>query len=200
MEAQTMKRWDIINTLLSRCEGKRYLEIGLNRGECFDRVKCDYKISVDPDPKCHASFCMTSDEFFHQYEGNRFSVIFLDGLHHSSQLSRDITNAFEWLEPNGFIVCHDCNPTKEEEQRVPRETKRWNGDVWKSICAIRNITDINIMTVNTDEGCAILTKRKDFESEKIFIRESDMQYRNLEAKRKWWLNLVDVSHFIKIYG
>lgn len=198
--SRTMKRWEIINTLLSKCNGKRYLEIGLNKGECFGHVTCDYKVSVDPDPKCHASFVMTSDEFFYQFKGDPFDVVFLDGLHEHNQLEEDILNALKILSPNGFIVCHDCNPQNEIEQRVPRETKRWNGDCWKAIVYTRTKSELIVHTVDADEGCAVIHQSNGVRAFLSPLKPSDLTYTNMEKNRKLWLNLIDISQFVKIYG
>ena len=43
------KRWDLINYLIRVNGYKNYLEIGLFNGECFNKIICERKISVDPD-------------------------------------------------------------------------------------------------------------------------------------------------------
>lgn len=45
-----MNRWDIINSFIEKHNYKRYLEIGYYKGWSFDRVNCDTKIAVDPNP------------------------------------------------------------------------------------------------------------------------------------------------------
>lgn len=59
------KRTDLLNHLATKYNLKRYLEIGVqNPIQNFDKIICEYKVSVDPDPNAHASFCKTSDDFF----------------------------------------------------------------------------------------------------------------------------------------
>ena len=59
------KRYDLLNHLATKYNLKRYLEVGLQSAvQNFDKIICEYKVSVDPDPSAHASFCQTSDEFF----------------------------------------------------------------------------------------------------------------------------------------
>ena len=57
---------------------------------------------------------MTSDEFFDFLRTNEFDrkydVIFIDGLHKSYQVKKDILNSLQFLNPKGYIVLHDCNP------------------------------------------------------------------------------------------
>ena len=136
-----MTRFDIINTLIKVNKYKRYLEIGVQNKECFNEVKCKHKKSVDPDKKAGASYVLSSDEYFNQYS-DKYDIIFIDGLHHSDQALRDIKNALKVLNKDGKIVVHDCLPTNEDMQKVPRVVKEWTGNVWKAICRLRDLTNI----------------------------------------------------------
>lgn len=194
-----MTRTDILNHLIKTRRFTRYLEIGLNKSVNFDRVACDYKISVDPDPKCRATFCKTSDQYFKIIEtwAVFYDLIFIDGLHHDDQLERDVDNSLKHLAPGGLIVCHDCNPLVEIEQRVPRETKRWNGNVWKAIVKLRQRHDITVYTVDTDEGCAIIEKKPNHLPLRV---TRELTFDNLEAHRQIWLNLISVKEFQKLFA
>ena len=44
----TMKRHQVIQSLLQAVEGGSYLEIGVNRGVTFHEVSVPYKVAVDP--------------------------------------------------------------------------------------------------------------------------------------------------------
>ena len=63
---------------------------------------------------------MTSDEFFEQNK-EKFDIVFIDGLHHSEQVYKDILNSLNILNEDGTIICHDMNPTEEFRQIVPRK-------------------------------------------------------------------------------
>lgn len=194
-----MTRTELINGLIQKHGFKRYLEIGVNKGANFDRIQCEYKVSVDPDPKCHATFQMTSDEFFDKVARNihyGFDCIFIDGLHHADQVMKDIVNALFELTPQGFIVCHDMNPQNELFQRVPRETKIWNGDCWKALVKLREDPDLSIVTVDTDEGCAVISRHG---KKYPFRLTRELTFENLEKHRKEWLNLMSVEEFKKLY-
>lgn len=45
-----MQRWDVINHLIKKNNYKSYLEIGYYKGWSFDRVECERKTAVDPNP------------------------------------------------------------------------------------------------------------------------------------------------------
>lgn len=44
----------------------------------------------------------------------KFDLVFIDGLHHSDQVLKDINNSLSFLEPNGVIMCHDILPSSEQ--------------------------------------------------------------------------------------
>lgn len=192
-----MQRYDIINKYIEKYNYTTYVEIGTQNNKSFDKVDIN-KIGVDPDPRTGADFIMTSDVFFEQLSKDvKHDIFFLDGLHESPQLYKDIKNALDHLSDNGTIVCHDCNPILETEQQVPRISKRWNGDVWKDIVKIRSYReDIEVFTVDTDEGCAVIRKGK---SARLEIKDK-LTYQNLEKNRKEWLNLITVNEWLEHMG
>lgn len=127
----TIMRWDVINRLIKEYDCRTYLEIGVQNRVCFDLVECDFKMGVDPNlPDSPQIKSMTSDEFFASGNKNKFDLVFIDGLHEHEQVERDIVNA--WNQGAKVIVLHDCNPHAEPNQRVPRETRVWYGDVWRA--------------------------------------------------------------------
>lgn len=165
---------DLINFLIQFYNLDSYLEIGLqNKANNFNKINLpDHKkISVDPDELANADFITTSDIFFSHNEKRdqplTFDVIFIDGLHHSEQVKKDFENALKYLTPRGFIVLHDCNPTEEIYSKVPRETKVWNGDVYKFACSLFQYKNIGHLTVDFDYGCGLVWKGKDWEEEEI---------------------------------
>jgi hypothetical protein len=198
-----MKRFEIIQLFIEKYNYKKYVEIGTQHNASFNRINID-KVGVDPDPASKPTFCMTSDKFFEGLsKGVKKDIYFIDGMHEHKHVYRDINNALKHLTENGTIICHDCNPQKEIEQRVPRETKRWNGDCWKAIVQLRSKRDdLEIYTIDTDEGCTVIRKSK----EKIplldvnFYKETKITYENLEKNRVYWLNLISVEEFLKKLG
>lgn len=189
-----MKRYEIIQALIDKYNYKSYLEVGTQNNATFNKIAID-KVSVDPDPSAGAMYQMTSDDYFRKHVKDRqFHISFVDGLHHAEQCYKDIINCLNHLEEGGIIVCHDMNPQNEIEQRVPRETKRWNGDVWRSFVRLRTERDdLEMFVIDTDEGCGIIRKGK---QDKL-VTYCDINYTNLEKHRKEWLNLISVEEFIE---
>jgi hypothetical protein len=153
---------ELIQALINKYNLESYCEIGLqNANNNFNKINCKIKCSVDPDPKAKAIFDCTSDEFF-KVNSNKFSIFFIDGLHHADQVKRDFENSLKCLNDNGYIVIHDVLPENEQGTKVPRETKVWWGDVYKFAMNIRNYSDIGFTTFNVDNGCMLVWKQPNY--------------------------------------
>lgn len=153
-----MTRAELINTLITRYGYSSYLEIGVNtpRQPGYSHTSVMAKVKHGVDPNVDTTYRMTSDAFFASCDG-KYDIVFVDGLHLHEQVLRDVQNALRCLTPGGSLVVHDCCPTSERTQRRQRCTSVWHGDVWKAILTLRMTRpDLEIFTVNTDEGCAII--------------------------------------------
>jgi hypothetical protein len=198
-------RWDIINTLLDEAFGRRYLEIGVQAGRCGSHVRASEKWGVDPAPKPGAErlykqfFRLTSNEFFDRVRTDElFDVVFIDGLHEAQQVLRDTDNALQHLAPGGYVVLHDCNPDNEIAQRVPRETGVWNGDCWKAMVALRQRTDVDAFTVDTDYGVGVVRKKAN--EAPLQNVPAELTYAALETDRERLLGLVPPIDWRKRLG
>jgi hypothetical protein len=169
-----MKRYDIINALIEKYGYKRYLEVGLARGECFREIVCEHKDSVDPNVP-EATYQMTSDEFFSLPRA--YDIIFIDGLHERDQVWNDAINAMDALEDGGCVVFHDCNPASAFEASEKDNGTVWMGTVYQAIPDIRVLGSWEC--VDTDCGVGILRKAP-----------STMDYAYFDAHRNEILNLV----------
>ena len=149
------KRYDIINALIQKFNYKSYLEIGYRDGVCFNKIKINDKVSVDPAAE-GATHILTSDTFFKQNK-RTFDIIFVDGLHTSKQVEKDIINSLNSLNKGGRVVCHDMNPLVEETTKGVGLDGNWNGDVWKAWVKLKSKrTDLNMYIVNADWGIGII--------------------------------------------
>jgi len=192
-----MTRTEIINGLIKKNNYKSYLEIGVNTpnqpGYNWIGVECDIKHGVDPNVE--TTYKVTSDEFFNNHISQKYDIVFVDGLHLFEQVYKDIINSLNNLNGNGVIVVHDCNPITEITQRRERASDAWHGDVWKAIVKLRiENPDIEIYTVDTDEGCAIIKKG----NQEVLEIQQDIdiyQYSFLEKNRVSALNLISIKMF-----
>jgi hypothetical protein len=169
-------------------------------------------MGVDPGleyPKNPVRYQMTSDDFFHKLESNqldldpgfRWDVIFIDGLHISTQVLRDVENSLYHLNPNGYILLHDCNPEsyfmQREDYYIDGQQQPWNGTVWKVIYKLLcTREDLDVYTINTDEGVGLIkrgTGRKLLEFENHYYEYKEL-HKNLEKH----LNIITINELNNI--
>jgi hypothetical protein len=186
-----MNRTTILNSLIDKTKAKKYLEIGVSAGDNFRDILCQYKIGVDPEPYSPATLHLTSDEFF-DFNKETFDIIFVDGLHISEQVSKDIENSLSILNDGGYIVAHDLHPWSEEAQIVPYRGGAWTGDCWKSFVKLRQTrSDLEMFVIDVDCGCGVIRKG----SQVPIIIDCELNYENFEKNKKEWLNLVSYQQF-----
>lgn len=167
-------RTDILNFLVETCKLNSYCEIGTqNRKSNFDKILAPFKYCVDPDPAAKADFIGTSDEYFAQNTA-KFDLFFIDGLHHAEQVYKDFRNALNVLNQNGFIVFHDMLPVHELHAKVPRESKIWNGDVYRLAFLLKeNYSNLKLVIVNIDHGCGVLWKKPFMKDEPFTVTKEE---------------------------
>lgn len=203
-----MTRFEIINYLIQKYGLQRYLEIGLAEGNNFYQVRCGSKEGTDPALRIHEDgaklWALPSDDFFKQVKSKdpaKYDIIFIDGMHEAQQVIRDVENCLKFLNNNGFIVVHDCNPKTYESQLVPwpQGYPFWHGDVWKVIALLRTrMPKLEIMVVDTDCGCGIIRKGQ----QELFKPEPNaplLTYPYLDTHRQALLNLKSVEEFRATY-
>lgn len=153
-----MTRTEIIQHFIDKRAFKSYLEIGCFRNENLNKIRCDKKVSVDPDPEAHATYRLTSDSYFADSK-DTFDIIFIDGLHEHEQVWRDIQNSLKHLNKGGVIVMHDCMPTSEHTARwdnKSHQNEEWYGDVYKAYMKARNDIPCKVYVIPEDCGCGII--------------------------------------------
>ena len=212
-----------INYLIKNNNFTKYLEIGVDdpTGN-FDKIICKHKHSVDPCVEFdtdNVDYKETSDDFFSLLDNNKldlpkdykWDVIFIDGLHISNQVERDVNNSLNHLSENGFIVMHDTNPGSidlaREDYRLENGMRApWNGTVWKCVYKL-NATrkDLKIHTVGginpefDNDICWGLSIISRGEQECCDFDNSFYEYRELEKNRTRHLNLISIDDFYEIY-
>jgi len=197
-----MKRTDIINNFIQKFGYNSYLEIGTqNPSGNFNQVNIKNKYSVEPFPPeglniNDYSFVGTSDDYFNFIgDDTKFDIIFIDGLHHSDQVLKDIENSLNHLSDNGTIVCHDCLPTTEKMQERNDHGGEWTGDVWKAIAELRVETiDLDIKVVNTDYGCGIIRKGTNIPYN---ADENYKTYTYYSNNKNELLNVISTENFVQ---
>ncbi|MDD4109936.1 MAG: class I SAM-dependent methyltransferase [Clostridia bacterium] len=195
-----MKRTDIINHFIKYYNYKKYLEIGVYTNKNFHDIIIDIKHGVDPRPCCNdCTYRMTSDEFFKQIDPFlKYDIIFIDGLHLTEQVDKDIQNALDHLSENGTIILHDCNPPSEQQQDRNKRYGGWTGDVWKSVAKIRmNHDDLLVYVIDTDYGCGVIQKTNQKQN---MLDSFELTWENFNKNRVNILNLISKEDFIRKFN
>ena len=164
-------------------------------------------------------FKLTSDQFFSNhfdlFEKDKIDVALIDGLHTYRQSLRDVLNCLKHLNEKGIIVLDDCNPiskalawsTPSPEARVRIETKpsltpwtkRWYGEVWKTIVYLRSCrNDLHVFVLNTSYGIGIVARGKP-ENQLSYSPEAidRLSYEDLESQREKFLNLKKPDYLLQ---
>jgi len=220
-----------INSAINTLNGTSYVEIGVKAGSTFKYVQCRQKIGVDPvltSWKLRLFLAMhrnckffneTSDDFFRLHASGSvgeigIDVAFIDGLHSYAQTVIDVQNVLRFLNTNGLIFMHDCNPENElsaipgASPEIVKEKSggtlcAWNGDVWKTIVLLRSQPDLNVFVLNCDHGIGVVHRKSN--QAPLSYTEADietMSYADLEKNRVELLNLKDPEYletFLKEY-
>ena len=109
---------ELVEWVVRMQKPQSYLEIGVFKGETFDRIKDIVKRPIGVDIKNRLIYpCefyeMTSDEFFKQFR-DKVDIVFIDSDHKYPQLKKDFENSLGILNPGGTILIHDTDPSTRE--------------------------------------------------------------------------------------
>lgn len=194
----TVTRRRAVQGLLNLFHEPSYLEIGVNEGATFTKVKARRKVAVDPvflfdvpeaaaaDPASEFHE-VTSDEYFGTIvdPSERFDVIYLDGLHTFEQTLRDFTNAVHHLAPNGAIVVDDVCPVSYLASLPDRDNyfkvrnfldvtdKSWMGDVYRLVFFVETFYQhMSYATIADNHGQAVIWRERRQEVPLRTVRET----------------------------
>jgi hypothetical protein len=202
--AGTLARFEVINRVIDSGGAKSYLEIGVNTpkqpGYSRDKIKAQVVHGVDPNPNSAADYIMPSDLFFSSHCSVLYDVVFIDGMHLFEQAYKDILNGLENLREGGVVIVHDTRPDSWVTQtRNHGQANKWHGDVWKAILFLRlTHPALNVMTVDTDEGCTIISKGVGNPPD-LSTDENIFSWRFFARNYIEVLNLVSAEEFMRKY-
>ena len=202
-------RYDLINKVIKKFGLKNYLEIGVCvPSDCFDRIDIADKAGVDPgfeNPENPVKYQVDSDTFFDRLNkgqldlspDHKWDLIFIDGLHISHQVLKDINNSLEHLSPGGYIMLHDCNPAtyfnQREDYYIDGKRMPWTGTVWKAIYYLRtHRSDLKVGVINTDWGVGVIRREN---RETIPFSNQFYEFNKMAENRRKNLGLMEVIEF-----
>ena len=180
-----MNRLQLINFLIKDRGYQSYLEIGCKGDATFSRVECESKTGVDP--ISGGTHRMASDWFFSQNE-ETFDLVFVDGLHLSEQVLKDVDASLAVLNSGGVVLIHDCLPQTRDQQWRDMVRGPWTGDVWKAAVILRQRSDIDVAVYGNDWGIGVVIPRKNTDLLKV---EGRLTWGTLQDNRQEWLRLMD---------
>jgi hypothetical protein len=183
-----------INHLAKALQAKRYLEVGVFEGTTFFDIDIPYKVGVDPNFKFDITdkpghlYPMTSDAFFTGIEpGDKFDILFLDGLHTHAQTFRDFCSALSlghdksvWiiddtLPSDVFSAIEDHHDRARFRSELGLTSLAWHGDVYKVVFLIHDffptLSYVTIRTHGNPQTVVWKQQRKNFKP----------RFNNLEA-------------------
>ncbi len=199
-----MNHTTLINHLIAKHNLKSYLEIGVqNPANNFYKINCNLKYGVDPEVYNIAFIeAKTSDDFFKNINSGGcvvlniglknetvlkgWDLIFIDGYHSADQVKKDFENSLKCLNDGGYVVIHDVLPENEKGSLVPRQEKRWWGDVYKFAMTLKHYDGIDFITYDFDEGCCVVWKDASKKAVKGKIKPT---WENYIKHRKELLNI-----------
>ena len=203
--AGQLTRVDVLNRVISSIGATRYLEIGVNTrdqpGYSRDSILVKVKHGVDPNPNTAADFIETSDSFFQSRRVGLYDVIFIDGLHLFEEAYRDLSSSLNHLSEGGVIALHDTRPTQRfSASRHQGRSSKWHGDVWRAVYMCRLVqTDIEIVTVDTDEGITLIWRSDNPSPRLEFTNDKMFSWNSYVRTYKSALRLISDEEFLRMF-
>lgn len=221
-----MERHRVIQSILDLYINPKYLEIGVEQGVTFHKLRAAMKYAVDPQFNFDANnaakvnsnsryFEVSSDKFFVELNWDvKFDVIFLDGLHTFDQTLRDLMNAAAHLANGGVIVIDDVMPVSfassigsltdlyAYRRAIPSTDSTWMGDVYKLVFFIANaMPSFSYASVQENRNQTLLWRKKrevPFGVQLKIETIASMSYMDLVTKDEHFLfkPLVDIIESI----
>lgn len=181
---------DEIDAFIEAKKPGRYLEIGVKEGGHISRLPIAEKVGIEIDPdlvmeKKFKLYIGPSDDVFASAEFKQerpFDLIFVDGGHEYTQVSRDIKNALGFLAEDGVILVHDANPLDEKDRvsakKMPNPKARWTGDGWKAVLEVRfTKPEVDFAVIEKFPGWLVLWRTKELrqlEALPVFLKTVDL--------------------------
>lgn len=122
-----------------------YLELGIAKGACFNKVAPHFKsaCAVDMNYESYDKVCKvmrkkgnsfytgTTDDFFEKSPEakKKYNMIFIDANHDYKYVKRDFNNSLEILADNGLILLHDTYPPNEKYVKHCKDAYKINDTI-----------------------------------------------------------------------
>jgi len=197
-----MDHHQLLQKLVTTRNYSSYLEIARGGDDRARDLQCSYKVVIDS--IAGGTLRLDSTTYFAQLQADvRFDLIFIDGYHHCLEVNRELEAAFKHLAVGGTIVLHDCNPPTEVIGSYPQHpnTIAWCGDVWRTVALWRTRSDVTLVTLPQDWGCAILQKgvnRNPYTLPVALVEWYQLPWTTFEQERSTLLNLCGEDEVVRV--
>jgi Methyltransferase domain len=168
----------------------RYLEVGVAYGTTLQAINASSKVGVDPNPlfdlhrlpRDVTMYVEDSDQFFKSLEPQvKYDFVFLDGLHESRQLLRDIINSLKHLDLRGWLLIDDVIPSDSisaiPDLEISYSTRGvradqgfpWHGDCFRILPWIFQLDFLDSYLIIYPDNPQLLVRVRDSDACKRFL-------------------------------
>jgi len=149
---------------------QRYLELGIAKARCFNRIapyfEKSYAVDVNFEALLNVSVktlcvmkCVNTDVFFEQPRNIKFNLIFIDANHAIKNVVADTCHALSVIADEGIIILHDTYAPDEESAPHCK-------DAWRIQEYLKSDDSLQYINLPFYYGLTIVKKH---------------------VKRKWWI-------------
>jgi predicted O-methyltransferase YrrM len=174
-----MRYLEFLDLLHKEKKPKRYFEIGVRWGESialaqFEAVGVDPEFRIDRQIVAKTRlYRLESDRFFETvdarklFDGKGADMSFIDGMHLAEFAYRDFINTAAICDKGAIVVFDDVLPERIEFAGRAPKWKAWTGDVYRTLCAIKeSFPSLEIAVVNIEgQGLGLIRNIKLTKSE-----------------------------------
>jgi hypothetical protein len=168
-----LKSDEAIKAVHTRLHPKRYVEIGVRKGETLKFGVNSQIVGIGSGFDVHLKFRdttllfqMSSEEYFatrnllHDLGGQPFDYALINGLHTFERVLDEFIHLERAASPESIIAIRGVLPRNAEEAATERTTPSWVGDVWRIIpCLAEYRPDLELTKIATTPTGVMLIRR-----------------------------------------
>lgn len=151
---------EIVVTIAKGMLPNTYLELGVYKGETFNKVvpftKKAIGVDVAPTKLNGLFFQMETSSFFEIFQ-EPVDLVFIDADHSYEAAKKDFLASLKLLAPNGVILLHDSDPNNDK-----LAAPGYCADSFKLVAELEKSNEVNIVTLPLfAPGMSIITRKRD---------------------------------------
>jgi tetratricopeptide (TPR) repeat protein len=135
------------------------------------------------------------EDLIERYHDRRFDLIFYDPMHVRPEVDHAFQLLPRLLNPDGFLVVHDCNPEDVSMTSRHRHEEAWLGETYKAFANFHRHNPGRSMTVAEDFGVGIILNRGLVLDYPI---DFELDYEDFAKNRKGHIGLISYASFCSL--